>query len=63
MTLGDGSNNFKIGIEPGTFPPFTSGEFKEFVAPRREAASEILEQLMEWFIGLGPEAITGVRGH
>ncbi len=31
----------------------------EFVAQRREAASEILEQLMEWFLGLGPEAIGG----
>jgi len=28
MTLGDGPNGFKIGLEPGTFPPFTSGEFK-----------------------------------
>ncbi len=28
MTLGEGSKTFRIAIDPGTFPPFTSGPFQ-----------------------------------
>jgi hypothetical protein len=28
MTLGSGSHKVKIGLDPGTFPPFTSGAFQ-----------------------------------
>jgi len=28
MTLGSGSHKIKIGMDPGTFPPFTSGAFQ-----------------------------------
>ena len=28
MRVGTGPKKFKIGLDPGTFPPFTSGEFK-----------------------------------